>query len=193
MRRFFESLVGRRWLAWTVLALAIVVIVLSSLTVWVKRQALDTDNWVNVSGQLLENEEVRRVVASDLTEALFTNTDVEAQLQRALPPRFEGYAGPATGLLRQAAYTSALELLGRPAVQVLWKDANRRAHRSLVAILDGKTDGLLSADEGRRRARPAPAGGRARPAHRRAGDAAGRRGARSRCCARISSAPPRTA
>lgn len=146
MRRFFESLVGRRWLAWTVLALAIVVIVLSSLTVWVKRQALDTDNWVDVSGQLLENEQVRQVVASDLTDALFTNTDVQAQLQRALPPRFDALAVPATGLLRQAAYTSALELLSRPAVQQLWKEANRRAHRSLIAVLDGKPTGVLSAD-----------------------------------------------
>lgn len=146
MRRFFESLVGRRWLAWTVLALAIVVIVLSSLTVWVKRQALDTDNWVDVSGRLLENDDVRQVVAADLTDALFTNTDVQAQLQRALPPRFDTLAVPATGLLRQAAYTSALQLLRSPSVQVLWKEANRRAHRNLIAVLDGKPTGVLTAD-----------------------------------------------
>lgn len=146
MRRFFESLVGRRWLAWTVLALAIVVIALSSLTVWVKRQALDTDNWVDVSGQLLENEDVRQVVASDLTDALFTNTDVQAQIEAALPPRFDRLAAPAAGLLRQAAYTSALELLSRPAVQALWKEANRRAHRNLIAVLDGKPTGLVTAD-----------------------------------------------
>jgi hypothetical protein len=146
MRRFFESLVGRRWLAWTVLALAMVVIVLSSLTVWVKRQALDADNWVDVSGQLLEDEDVRRVVAADLVDALFTNTDVEARLQQALPPRLGPLAAPAAGFLRQTADAAALQMLERPAVQQYWREANRVAHGRLVAILDGNPKGLVSAE-----------------------------------------------
>ncbi len=146
MRRFIESLMARRWVAWTVLALAVVVLVASSLTVWVKRQALDTDNWADVSTRLLQDEEVRQVIAADLVNALFTNTDVEARLQRALPPRLEPFAAPAAGLLRQNATTSAEALLQRPAVQELWREANRAAHTRLVAILDGETEGLVTAE-----------------------------------------------
>ena len=146
MRRWIESLVGRRWLVWTVLALAIVVLVVSSLTVWVKRQALDTDNWVDVSGQLLENEEVRQVVAADMVDAIFANSDIEARLQETLPPRLDPLAAPAAGLLRQAADDAANELLQRPRVQELWREANRVAHTRLVAILEGDPKGLVSAE-----------------------------------------------
>ena len=111
---FLESLVGRRWLAWTVLALAVVVLVLSSLTVWVKRQALDTNNWVNVSGQLLENDEVRQVVAADLVDALFANTDVQARLKEALPPRLDPLAAPAAGILRRTARPGRVRAPGAP-------------------------------------------------------------------------------
>lgn len=146
MRQWIESLVGRRWLVWSVLALAVVVLVASSLTVWVKRQALNTDNWVDVSGQLLENDEVRQVVAADMVDAIFANSDIEARLQETLPPRLDPLAAPAAGLLRQAADDAANELLQRPRVQELWKEANRVAHTRLVAILEGEPEGLVSAE-----------------------------------------------
>ena len=148
MRRFFESLVGRRWLVWSVLALAVVVLVASSLTIWVKRQALDTDNWVDASGRLLENEDVRQVVAADLVDALFTNSDIEARLQQSLPPRLDPLAAPATGFLRQSANAAALQMLERPAVQRYWREANRVAHQRLVAILDGEPEGVTSIEDG---------------------------------------------
>lgn len=148
MPRFLEAVMGRRWVAWTVLALAVLVLVVSSLTVWVRRQALDTDNWVDVSGRLLQDEEVRQAVAADLVDSLFTNTDVQARLQRALPTRLDPFVAPATGLLREAARTAAEDLLARPAVQSLWEEANRQAHRRLVAILEGESDPLLRTDGG---------------------------------------------
>lgn len=148
MQRYPGSLMGRRWVAWSVLALAVLVLVVSSLTVWVRRQALDTDNWVDVSGRLLQDEEVRRVVAADLVDSLFTNTDVQARLEESLPPRLDPFVAPAAGLLREAARTAAEDLLGRPAVQSLWEEANRQAHRRLVAILEGESDRLVSAEGG---------------------------------------------
>jgi hypothetical protein len=148
MGRFVESLMGRRWLAWSILALAIVVTMLASVTVWVRREALDTNNWTTVSSRLLENKDVRQVIAADMVDALFTNTDVEAGLRATLPPRLDPLAAPATGLLREVAFNAADELLQRPAVQSLWAEANRRAHQRLIAILDGKGGTLTTADGG---------------------------------------------
>jgi len=137
MSEFVERLKGRRWIVWTAFTLAILLLIASSLTVWVKRQALNTDNWVNTSTRLLEDPQVRQVVVADIVEALFANTDVEARLQEALPPRLDPLAAPAAGLLRQAATTAANDLLQRPRVQSLWAEANRVAHKRLVAILEG--------------------------------------------------------
>src|SRR4029453_10407510 len=43
---------------WTLVVVASILILLSSLTIWVKRQALDTDAWTNTSGQMLANDEI---------------------------------------------------------------------------------------------------------------------------------------
>jgi hypothetical protein len=137
VRDFIEGLKGKRWLVWTAFALAILVLIASSLTIWVRRQALNTDNWVNTSTRMLQDEQVRSVIAADMVDALFANTDVATRLQQVLPPRLDPLAAPAAGLLRQAATTAANDLLQRPAVQTLWQDANRVAHKRLVAILNG--------------------------------------------------------
>ena len=56
---FIEGLKGKRWLVWTAFTLAIILLIGSALTVWVRRQALNTDNWVNTSSRMLQDEVVR--------------------------------------------------------------------------------------------------------------------------------------
>ena len=46
----------RRGLVWSLIVLAAVVTLVSSMTVWVKRQALDTDSWTDASSRLLEDQ-----------------------------------------------------------------------------------------------------------------------------------------
>ena len=41
------------------------------LGVWVNRQALNTDNWVDTSDQLLENEDIREALGLFIVDSLF--------------------------------------------------------------------------------------------------------------------------
>ncbi|WP_217921296.1 hypothetical protein [Miltoncostaea oceani] len=138
----------RTVLAWTALGLAILLLLVGSLTVWVKRQALDTNSWVDASSRLLEDDDVRELAAAELVDALFSGPDLEGRIRRLLPPEVQGLAGPATGLLREAALPAAEDLLARPATQRLWREANRRAHQRLLALLDGDDSGLLRSSGG---------------------------------------------
>lgn len=139
---------GRRVLAWSLVALAMVLVIASSLTVWVERQVLDTDNWVDVSSELLADDEVRALVANRLVDALFSEQDVQRAIGGRLPPQLEGLAAPAAGLVRQAAVPAAETLLERPRVQQLWASANRVTHNALVAILRGNEDGAVTTTGG---------------------------------------------
>jgi hypothetical protein len=76
---------------------------LTAFSVWVNRQALNTDNWVNTSTRLLENEEIDEQVATFMVGQLYTNVDVEKELAKVLPPEAQALAGPAAGGLRQLA------------------------------------------------------------------------------------------
>lgn len=105
-------------------------------SIWVNRQALNTDNWVNTSEQLLQNEEVQTRLSNYLANQLFENVEVQDELEATLPPRLAPLAGPAAGALRQLAPQVAQRALDTPQFEGLWSSANRAAHESLLKILN---------------------------------------------------------
>ncbi len=107
---------------------------------WANRQFLNTDNWTDTSTKLLEREEIRTQVSEYLVDQLYANVDVEGRLRAALPPRADPLAGPAAGGLKQLVQRGTDELLQRPRAQRLWEEANRRAHRRLLQVLEGGGD-----------------------------------------------------
>ena len=111
--------------------------VFAIFSIWANRQALNTDNWVSTSDQLLQNKDVRSQLSNYLADQLFANVNVQAELEGALPPKLEPLAGPAAGGLHQLAPQIAEKALENPHVQELWGEANRAAHITLLKILDG--------------------------------------------------------
>ena len=129
----------RSILAWSLLALGTLILIVGSLTVWVKRQALDTEAWVDVSTQLLDDDEVRAALSVFIVDQLYTNVDVEDRLQQRLPPDYEGLAAPIAGALRQPTERAVDGFLQRPRVQTLWENVNRAAHQTLLRVLEDET------------------------------------------------------
>ena len=105
--------------------------------IWANRQALNTDNWTNTSSKLLEDDEIRAQLSTYLVDQLYANYNVTEEVAGALPPRAAALAGPIAGGLRDFAVRVVNELLQRPKVQQLWENANRQAHKQLLAVLKG--------------------------------------------------------
>jgi hypothetical protein len=120
---------------------------LSVFAIWTERQALNTDDWVETSGRLIENEKIRAAVGEYLVEQLYDNVDVEKELEEILPGDLKDLAGPASGGLRQVAGGGAEQVLRTATAQDLWKDANRSAHEQLLAVLEDKKE-AVETDEG---------------------------------------------
>jgi hypothetical protein len=131
-------LAWRTWVPWALVVIATVIALVSALNIWVKRQALSTDNWANASGHLLENEKVRSALSIYLVNQIYQNVDVAKALEQRLPPRAKGLAQPLAAGLQGTAVNAVDALLARPRVQKLWKEANRRAHQLFMAVLNGK-------------------------------------------------------
>jgi hypothetical protein len=138
----------RKALAYTLIAIACVLLLAASLTIWVKQQILDTNRWVDTSSELLQQQEVRDAVAARLVDGIFDGPQVEQRLEGRLPPQLAPLAAPIAGALRNAALTSAERFLERPAVQTLWADINRRAHTRLVDVLEGNEGGRVTTANG---------------------------------------------
>jgi hypothetical protein len=113
------------------------------LGLWAQRQALDTDNWVETSGELLENEEIRTALAVFIVDKLYDSQAVQDRLEEALPPRLEGLAAPAAAGLKEVATRNAPRVLGAAAALNAWEQANRTAHDTLLDIVE---NGVLGRD-----------------------------------------------
>ena len=131
------------------IVLASLVAIGAATNTWLNRQMLDTDNWVEVSDNLLTNDEVRGALSIYLVNELFTYVDVSEQLQDTLPDQLQVLAGPISAALRQPAIDAVERVLASPQVQEVWREANRVAHTALVNILKGDTRESVGTEDGK--------------------------------------------
>jgi uncharacterized membrane protein len=137
----------RRIAVATLLGLGTLVLFVGVFSVWVNRQVLNTDNWVNTSTRLLANEHVQEQLTIFLVAQAYESNEVEGELEKELPPAAKQLAGPITGGLRQLSERVAERALDSPALQHIWEEANRSAHEQLLEILDGGNS-FVSTGEG---------------------------------------------
>ena len=138
---------GRHILVWVLVVLATIIGFASSLTVWVKRQALDTNAVTKLSTQMLEDDAIRGKLSVYLVDQLYSNVDVEQALSQELPKNLQPIAAPLAGALRQLSVQAADTLLSRPRVQQLFAKAVHDAHAAFIRLVDGKAQ-HVSADGG---------------------------------------------
>jgi hypothetical protein len=128
---------GRRRLVKVLLVLASILAFVSIFSVWVERQALDTNEWVSTSGHFLEDDTIRTAVGNYLVDQLYQHVNVKKQIGNILPGDIKKFAGPASAGLRQVAGSAADKILQTSTAQSLWETANRDAHEQLLAVLNG--------------------------------------------------------
>jgi len=121
------------------IVLAAVIMLVTAVNVWVDRAALNTDNWVDASDQLLADPAVREAIAVYAVDQLYTNVDVGAQLGDLLPGDFSKLAGTLATALRNPATDAVNQLLATDQFAAIWSAANRTAHETIVNILEDDT------------------------------------------------------
>jgi hypothetical protein len=112
--------------------------ILAIVSAWVERQALDTNEWVDTSGRLLEDETIRNALATFAVDQLYANVNVNQELQQRLPKDLKPLSGPASSGLRALAQQGAQQALQSSRFQQLWEDANRAAHETLIKVVEDK-------------------------------------------------------
>ena len=135
------------WRARTLVIVASILIVFSIMATWIRAQIIDTEGWTQTSVRLLQNEKVREVVASDLSERLLTVVDVQNLAAEKLPKVLRPLA-PALSTAAAQVVPQAIErALEVPAIQELWGRANHITHEQVTRILNGGS-GALSTSGG---------------------------------------------
>jgi hypothetical protein len=131
---------GRTAAMWVLLALAGLLLLLSSFAVWVNRVALNTQTFTDTSSELLADDAIRSAVATRAVDELYASVDVQAEIESQLPKDFKSLAGLASAGVRQASYQVVDRALEQPSLQKLFAVALEQAHSTLVDVLEGGGD-----------------------------------------------------
>lgn len=137
---------GRRRIVKVLVVLGSLLAFLSVFAIWVERQALNTDDWVQTSGRFLQNEDIRHALSNYMVDQLYENVDIELELEDRLPKDLKELAGPAAGGLRQVLGDGVEKVLETSTAENLWEDANRAAHEQLLAVIENKKEAVETAN-----------------------------------------------
>jgi hypothetical protein len=137
------------WLASTLVAIATLVAVVSVFSTWVRVAALDTDGWVSMTDELLQEPEMQEALSAYLVDQVFQEVDaITAEIADGLPVDLRGLAGPLTAALRGPATTWIEQFVGSEQFRTAWLTSNRVAHQQLVNILRDENGPLVSTANG---------------------------------------------
>ena len=114
------------------IVIATIIGVISTLTTWVRTEALDTDQWVSTAEGLLDEPQVRDALAQHLTDELFARVDVASEVESLLPEQVGALAQPIAGALEGAANDAARRVIASDPFAEVWSQVNRIAHERLV-------------------------------------------------------------
>ena len=141
----------RRIFAPILVALAVLVFTVTVPAAWGARTVLNTDRYVATIEPLAEDPAVQRVIATRLTDEVFSALDVQAVISNALAAigeRATLLAGPLTNALRGFVQDQVLKVVQSDAFETFWVDANRFVHTQVLAVLRGETN-TVSVVEGK--------------------------------------------
>src|SRR5262249_15118573 len=105
------------------------------------------DRYVETVAPLSSNPAIIDTAATNITNALFDNIDVQKEIEDAFPPRADFLAAPIATGLRTVVDQVAVRILSSDQFDSVWKNANRRAHARLVKVLTGK--GTVQTENGK--------------------------------------------
>ena len=123
--------------------------VLSVFVVFARNQILNTDTYVNTVTPLASNPAIQSAVAKRVSDELVGQINVKRKVKQALPRKAGFLATPIAAAVQTTTDELTLKLVESPKFQKFWVEANRRAHKQVVALLTGSKEGAFQASDGR--------------------------------------------
>ncbi len=136
----------RRFFAWVLVILAIILIALAANVGWAETTLLDTDAFVSTLSPLSEDEAVAEALSIRIGDAVVEAAELEASIAEALPEELVFIASPVAAGAGTLVAKVANEIILTDAFATVWHTALRVTHGSLIVLLT--SDGALVAEEG---------------------------------------------
>lgn len=130
---------GQGVLSGVAMALGLLILLAAVLTVWLQTTVLNTDEFVDTVGPLIEDPEVTDALARTLNEQIFAEVSTQEVLDEELPDLPAFVPSILDSALERVTLRLTEELLQTQLVADIWQGAVRAAHETATAIISGDT------------------------------------------------------
>ena len=107
----------------------------ANATVWANRTVFDTDNFVEATNRVLDDEEVQEQLATRLSVTLVEQGQVEERLREQLPEGLTFLAAPLTNTARDLAHEAIIRLLNNERARDALDASLRLVHEQVMKII----------------------------------------------------------
>jgi len=136
----------RRWLVGILVVLAVLGVLVSSVTLWAHGFLLNTDKWVETVAPIAKDPQVTHDLSVYLAQQGVNAIDVQQRAENALPSQFDSLAAPIgtaiEGWLQTFLQKNLEEFLNTETAYNLWVGVNRVAHEQVVNALRNEPGAL---------------------------------------------------
>jgi hypothetical protein len=131
---------GRKLAIVALVASATLVLVFGDFALWARRILLNTDDWVDTAGQVIDNDDVQLAVNDFAVDQIDELVNLDAISMTSLPGPAQ-QIGMAVGEASRIYLRNVVDdVLRSDQFRVIWIDANRTAHETFVAIVHDDSD-----------------------------------------------------
>jgi hypothetical protein len=116
----------------------------SVVAIWTRATVLNTDRYVNTMAPIAKSPAVQSAVADKLSTALLSKIDFQALAREALPDRADVLAPAIATGVETVVRREINDYVHSDRFPVLWDNANRRAHETVVGLLTTGKSGRLA-------------------------------------------------
>lgn len=107
----------------------------ANATVWANRTVFNTDNFVETTNRVLDDEEVQQQLATRLSVTLVEQGQVEERLREQLPEGLTFLAAPLTNTARDLAHEAIVRLLNNERARDTLNASLRLVHEQVMKII----------------------------------------------------------
>jgi hypothetical protein len=136
----------RRWLVGILVVLAVLGVLVTSVTLWAHGFLLNTDKWVETVAPIAKDPQVTHDLSVYLAQQGVDAIDVQQRAESALPSQFDPLAAPIgtaiEGWLQTFLQKNLEEFLNSETAYNLWVGVNRVAHEQVVNALRNEPGAL---------------------------------------------------
>lgn len=128
--------------------LAVVSFSLLNISYWSSSTVVNTDKFVATMQPLIKDPSVQQAIQTQVTNEIFKQVNIEAELKKALPENLQFIAAPFASQVKSFTYNKIGDVLNSDKAYTIWTQTLQTGHKTIITYIENpNNDGVLTVNE----------------------------------------------